>query len=102
MPTGKNSNISRDLPNSLFAIDPITMFEAVPIRVSEPPIIDAYASGINIFEGFIFILRDRVSAIGSVIASAAISLMKPEIRPTNANNKINGIIGLFSNLSKYS
>ena len=41
MPTGKNSNISRGLPSSRLATEPITMFEAVPIRVSEPPIIDA-------------------------------------------------------------
>ena len=47
-------------------------------------------------------LRERDNAIGSVIAKAAMSFMKPEIKPTKNSKIINGKMGLFSNLIKYS
>jgi len=72
------------------------------MRVKEPPIIDAYANGIKVFDGLMPKLRERDNAIGSVIAKAAISFMKPEINPTKNSKIINGRMGLFSNLIKYS
>ena len=52
----------------------------VPISVSMPPS-DANEMGINSFEGEVFVLRAMLTAIGIIIATTGVLLMRPAVPP---------------------
>lgn len=64
-----------------------SMFVLVPKRVQQPPNIDAYETGISIFEEETPNFRDKEKTTGNNTTTTGVLLMKPETKATSKSSK---------------
>ena len=63
------------------------IFVLVPTKVQQPPKIEAYETGISIFEEETPIVRDRLITTGSKTTTTGVLLINADTKATSANKK---------------
>ena len=92
---GKPSLVNSNIPmegilgyiSVVLTIPLASMFVLVPKRVQQPPNIDAYETGISIFEEETPNFRDKEKTTGNNTTTTGVLLMKPETKATSKSSK---------------